>query len=118
MDWLRSSAARTPDHPALACGPDVITYGALNDAADGVAADLAAAGVVPGDRVALWGESTPATAAALWGLPRAGAVAVVLSPRLLPAQATSLAADAGVRAAWGRGPGLDLPRARRRRRAP
>lgn len=118
MDWLRSSAARAPDYPALACGPGTITYGALDAAADGVAADLAAAGVVPGDRVALWGESTPATVAALWGLPRAGAVAVVLSPRLLPAQAMRLAADAGVRAAWGRGPGLDLPRARRRRRLP
>ena len=118
MDWLRTSALRFPARPALACGGETVAYAALDAGADAVAADLAASGVVPGDRVALWGESNPATVAALWGLPRAGATAVLLSPRLLPAQAKRLAEATGVRAAWGRGPGLDLPRARRGGRVP
>ncbi len=118
MDWLRTSALLFPERPALACGGETVAYAALDVGADAVAADLAASGVVPGDRVALWGESTPATVAALWGLPRAGATAVLLSPRLLPAQAKRLAEATGVRAAWGRGPGLDLPRARRGGRVP
>jgi len=118
MDWLRSSASRYPHDPALAWGEEAVTYAALDAAADAVAADLAASGVAPGDRVALWGESTPAAVAALWGIPRAGAATVVLSPRLLPAQARARAEAAGVRAFWGRGPGLDPPRPRRRRREP
>jgi len=118
MDWLRSSASRSPEDPALTWGEEAVSYRSLDAAADAVAADLAASGVVPGDRVGLWGESTPAAVAALWGIPRAGAVAVVLSPRLLPAQARARAAATGVRALWGRGPGLDPPRARRRRREP
>ncbi|MBM3694649.1 MAG: acyl--CoA ligase [Actinobacteria bacterium] len=118
MDWLRSSAGRFPQGPALACGEEAATYATLDAAADAVAADLAASGVVPGDRVGLWGEGTPGTVAALWGIPRAGAVPVVLSPRWLPGQARRLAEAAGVRAVWGRGPGLDLPRSRRRHREP
>ena len=118
MDWLRSSASRSPDAPALIGGGEAIAYAALDAAADAVAADLGATGIAPGDRVALWGEGTPATVAALWGIPRAGAVAVVLSPRLRPAEAMRRVEAAGVRAAWGRGPGLDLPRGRRRRRVP
>jgi O-succinylbenzoic acid--CoA ligase len=110
MDWLRSFTAVAPDEPALACGDRVISYGDLDTSADEVAATLAASGVVPGDRVALWGEGTPATVAAVWGIPRAGAVPVLLGPRLLPAEAMRLTRAAGVRALWGRGPDLDLPR--------
>ncbi|MBN2113487.1 MAG: AMP-binding protein [Acidimicrobiia bacterium] len=118
MDWLHTSASCFPNDPALSWGGEVVTYAALQAAADGVAADLAASGVAPGDRVALWGEGTPAAVAALWGIPRAGAVAVLLSPRLPPTTVMQLAEATGVRAVWGRGPGLDLPRSRRRYRLP
>jgi len=118
MDWLHTSASRFPDDPALSWGGEVVTYAALQTAADAVAADLAASGVAPGDRVALWGEGAPATVAALWGIPRAGAVAVVLSPRLPPATARQMTEATGVRAVWGRGPGLESPRSRRRHRLP
>ncbi len=118
MDWLRTSASLFPGRPALECGGEAVPYAALDAGADAVAADLAASGVAPGDRVALWGESTPAAVAALWGIPRAGATAVLLSPRLLPAQAKRLAEATGVRAAWGRGPGLALPRRRPAGRVP
>jgi len=120
MDWLRSSARRFPGRPALVCGEATITYADLDAAADGVAARLAAAGVAPGDRVAFWGEGTPSAVAALWGIPRAGAVALPLGTRLLPAEAMALTRATGVRALWGPGPDLGLPRpgARERGRVP
>jgi o-succinylbenzoate---CoA ligase len=113
MDWLRTSASSFPDRPALEWGGASLAYAALDAGADAVAADLTASGVGPGDRVALWGESTPATVSALWGIPRAGAAAVLLGTGLLPAEAQRLAEATGVRAAWGRGPDLELPRRRR-----
>jgi O-succinylbenzoic acid--CoA ligase len=86
-----------------------VSYAALDTAAGEVASRLAASGVSPGDRVALRADGTAGTVATLWGVPRAGAAAVVLSPRLPPAQAAARAQAAGVRAVWGRGPGFDLP---------
>lgn len=110
MDWLRSSARRLPDVPALECGGRAVAYADLDAAADAVAAALAAGGVVPGDRVAFWGEGTPAAVAAVWGIPRAGAMAVPLGTRLLPAEAMALTRALGVRVLWGPGPDLDLAR--------
>ncbi len=110
MDWLRSSARRFPGLPALVWGEQVVPYAALDSAADAVAAALAAAGVGPDDRVAFWGESTPSAVAAVWGIPRAGAVALPLSTGLPPAGAMALTRELGVRALWGPGPDLDLPR--------
>ena len=110
MDWLRSSARRDPGLPALVQGGRSVTCAELDAAADAAAASLAAGGVAPGDRVAFWGEGTPAAAAAVWAIPRAGAVAVPLGLRLPPAEAMSLTRALGVRVLWGPGPGLELPR--------
>jgi O-succinylbenzoic acid--CoA ligase len=110
MDWLRSSARRFPGLPALVCGDRVTSYAELEAAADDVAATLAAVGVGGGDRVAFWAEGTPAAVAAVWGIPRAGAAAVPLGTRLLPIEAMALTRAVGVRALWGPGPDLDLPR--------
>lgn len=118
MDWLRSSARRFPTAPALVCGERAAAYADLDAAADAVAAALAAAGAVPGDKVAFWGEGTPAAVAAVWGIPRAGAVAVPLGTRLLPGEAMALTREVGVRVLWGPGPDLDLPRPARVREGP
>ncbi len=48
---LRRTAARYPDDPAVDSGADVLTYGEMLEAADGVRAELNRAGVGPGDRV-------------------------------------------------------------------
>src|SRR4030042_1917813 len=110
MDWLRSTAQRLPGAPALVGGGRVLSYAALDAAADAAAAALAAGGVVPGDRVAFWGEGTAAAVAAVWGIPRAGAVAMPLGTRLAPAEAMALTRALGGRVLWGPGPNLRLPR--------
>lgn len=110
MDWLRSSARRDPGAAALVQGDQLVSYAELDAAADEAAAALVAGGVVAGDRVAFWVEGTPAAVAAVWGIPRAGGVALPLGTRLPPAEAMALTRELGVRALWGPGPGLHLPR--------
>jgi O-succinylbenzoic acid--CoA ligase len=110
MDWLRSSAQRLPDAPALICGDEVISYAALDAVAQAVASALTRAGVAAGERVALWARGTAGTAAAIWGIPRAGAVPVLLGTRLTSAEAAAMARASQARAQWGPGPGLGLPR--------
>jgi amino acid adenylation domain-containing protein len=53
VDVVRRSARQHPDAPAIRSGGTVVTYAELVDAAASLAGDLAAAGVVAGDRVAV-----------------------------------------------------------------
>lgn len=97
MDWLRRAARERPNAPAVITPERVITYAELDRAADVVAtivsnADLAA--------VAFWGERDPATVAAVWGIPRAGATAVPVDPAWPAADAMRLTREAGARGLW------------------
>jgi acyl-CoA synthetase (AMP-forming)/AMP-acid ligase II len=56
---LKETAQRTPDRPALFFGPRYWTYAQIDDATARMAASLAASGVQPGDRVALFLPKCP-----------------------------------------------------------
>lgn len=99
MDWLANSAARHPDTPALIAGERSFSYGELDRAADAVAGIVAGSGLA-GSAVAFWGVRDPSTVAAIWGIPRAGATAVPIDPRLPPSEAMRLTRDAGVTGLW------------------
>jgi len=71
---VRDHAARAPDHPAVRDRARRLTYRELRDAADRLAADLAARGVRPGQRVAVWLPSRVESAIALVACSRAGFV--------------------------------------------
>lgn len=111
VDWLRSAAERSPDAPALVAGEAVVSYVDLDRAADAVASALGGTGTSKGARVAVWGTTEPRTVAALWGIPRAGCVAVPLTPGLPPIRASRTVAAMGVAAVWDR-PDDDLGPAR------
>jgi len=102
VDWLRAAAERNPDAPALVVGDEAVSYAALDEAATAVAAALTGSGAAPGTRVALWGTREPRTVAALWGIPRAGCVAVPLSPGLPAARAVRVTEAAGAAVLWER----------------
>ena len=51
VDILRRTAADHPDEPAVDNGAQVLTYEEFIEAAEEVAAELAAAGIGPGDKV-------------------------------------------------------------------
>ncbi|MBX3712391.1 MAG: amino acid adenylation domain-containing protein [Lysobacter sp.] len=52
-DGLKVAAAVAPEHTAVACGDEALTYGELAAAAGSLAKALCAHGVRPGDRVAI-----------------------------------------------------------------
>ena len=78
---LRDTVARHGARDALIDGARRFTFAELDKIADGVAAGLAARGVVPGDRVALLLNNKAEFAFVLFGALRAGCVVVPLNTR-------------------------------------
>src|SRR6478736_3292961 len=76
---LSESARRTPDHPVAVFDGGQLTYRQLDQASDRVAANLVAAGIEPGDRVALQLPNIPQFLIPCFGILKAGAVVVPLN---------------------------------------
>ncbi|PKP82852.1 MAG: AMP-dependent synthetase [Alphaproteobacteria bacterium HGW-Alphaproteobacteria-2] len=97
-EWLARRAAASPDRPALLLGTDCVAdYAALHARASGLGAALAARGVEPGDRVAIFMKNCPEYLVALFGIWQAGAAAVPVNAKLHPKEAAFILADAGAR---------------------
>lgn len=79
-DYLRRRAAGAPDKPALIFYGTVITYAELNDLSDRCAALLHGYGVKPGDRVAVFLQSSPQFVVAFYGILKLGCVHVPVNP--------------------------------------
>jgi acyl-CoA synthetase len=73
-DLVRGWAERAPDRIAVRSANGDITYEALLGLVDAFAADLDAAGLIPGQRVAVWLPSRPETIVALLACSRNGYV--------------------------------------------
>jgi long-chain acyl-CoA synthetase len=73
---LAESARRRPEHPAIVCGDERVTYAELWAQARGYAAALAELGVRPGDRVALMAGNVPDFPRAYYAILSLGAVVV------------------------------------------
>lgn len=80
--FLRRTARRFPDRPALEYKGRIWSYQELDQAVDRTARRLLSWGVEPGDRVGLWCEGEPNTVFLLYALPRIGAVAALLNTSL------------------------------------
>jgi amino acid adenylation domain-containing protein len=79
-ELFRQRAARHPGRPAV-LGPGVTwSYGELDEASDRLAACLQAAGVRPGDRVAIYAHRSPPLVPAVLGALKAGGAFVMLDP--------------------------------------
>ncbi len=78
---LVETVARAKDEePAVTFGDAQVTYGELNRLANGVARELAAAKVGPGDTVGVLADRSPRMVAALLGVLKTGAAYVPLDP--------------------------------------
>ncbi|MET0374189.1 MAG: class I adenylate-forming enzyme family protein [Rhizorhabdus sp.] len=85
LDGYFAAAARTfGDRPLIVIDERTMTYNEVDRAATGIAHMLAARGVAPGDRVAMLMGNYPITVALLFGIWRAGAVAVPLNTLYRP----------------------------------
>ncbi len=80
--FLEESARRLPDKTALVCGKDRLAYRELNEQADGLACFLTIAGVKRQDRVAIWLDNSAAAVVSIFGILKADAIFLVLSPTM------------------------------------
>ncbi len=81
-----AAARRHPERPAVVDPEGSWTYGELAGAAGRLAAHLRAAGVAPGDRVAIWAHRSAPVAWAVLGTLAAGGAFVMLDPAYPPAR--------------------------------
>ncbi len=87
---LASAAARFGAQVAVVDGGVQLTYDELLDKAGTFGAALAASGVVPGDRVAIWAPNSARWIVAMLGLSQAGAVLVPVNTRFKGVEAADI----------------------------
>lgn len=92
---LEESARRFPGKTALVCGERRFTYAEIEASAARFARRLAELGVKRQDRVAIFLENSPEAVIALYGILKARAVFVMLSPTLKPKKLGYILRDAG-----------------------
>jgi acyl-CoA synthetase (AMP-forming)/AMP-acid ligase II len=98
---LYQRAAATPDGAAIGGDDGVLTFADLRDHSEQVARSLIAAGVRPGDRVALWAPNQRRWVAASFGVYMCGAALVPLNTRFKSAEAAYVVRASGARALLG-----------------
>ena len=88
QSYLDDAAARYPHRKAVVFQNYSLTYRELKDKAETFAAALRVRGVQDGDRVALMLPNIPQTIIAIWGVLKAGAVAVMTNPLYMEKELT------------------------------
>ena len=96
-ELMTRSAACRPDHPAVVCRDEVLTYGQLEARSGRLARVLADAGVGAGDRVAILMNKSVDCLTAIYGIMKAGAAYVPLDPTSPPRRQAFVLNDCGVR---------------------
>jgi len=94
---IDETAARTPDHDAIRCMGDGLTYAELADQSDRLAHVLIEQGVRRGDRVGLYLDKGLRAAVAIYGILKAGAAYVPLDPAAPVARLGFILRDCGIR---------------------
>ncbi len=92
---LTSARRANGDRVAVSCGTDHLDYTGLHDGAHRLAAVLAQAGVVRGDRVAVLADRGPAWLTAVHGVLAVGAADVPIDPTLPAQRCAAMLADCG-----------------------
>ncbi len=92
-EQLREVAERLPDRPAILYYGRTYSYRELWEASGRFADRLRADGVVPGDRVAIYLPNCPLYPIAFYGILRAGAIVVQISPLYLGDDLVALLRD-------------------------
>ncbi|HEX5084319.1 MAG TPA: amino acid adenylation domain-containing protein [Blastocatellia bacterium] len=94
---FEARAERTPDHVAVICGPDRISYRQLNDRADRLALRLRRLGVKPEVRVAILAERSIELVVGLLGILKAGGAYVPLDPTYPAERLRAMVEDSAAR---------------------
>jgi long-chain acyl-CoA synthetase len=96
-DIVRAHAAATPDALAYALGDGRLTFADLDERSNRVAQGLRAAGVGPGDRVAILDKNCLEYFEVLFGAAKLNAVLVAVNWRLAPPEAAFIVNDAAAK---------------------
>ena len=78
--FLEEAARRLPDNPALVFQGREVSYRELNEAADAIAAALAANGFKKGDRAVLYMPNLPQFVILYYGILKAGGIVIATNP--------------------------------------
>ncbi|MBW2072888.1 MAG: AMP-binding protein, partial [Deltaproteobacteria bacterium] len=81
-EYLRMSADNAPDKVAVVCSGERLTYREIDEKSERFASFLVGAGVRPDDRVALLLDTSVEAIVCLFGILKAGAIFLMLSPSL------------------------------------
>lgn len=98
LHQLLDNPACSDDRVALVSSEASLDYGALRRQVAALAESLGAAGVSPGDRVAILLPKSFAECVAIFAISRAGATFVPIHPSLRPRQVRHIVEDCGARA--------------------
>ena len=96
-DLIHGYALERPSHPALIHDEHVLTYGALDQLMDRVAASLQRDGVQSGDVISICGTSCVEYGAIFLGALRAGVAVAPLAPSSTPEGLATMLADCGAK---------------------
>jgi long-chain acyl-CoA synthetase len=96
--FLERSAERFPAKTALVCGEKRWTYEEIDRASGDLASSLAALGIQPGDRVALFLDNSYESVVSIFGILKAGAVFMVLNPTMRAGKLNFILGHSGARA--------------------
>src|ERR1700751_5874163 len=94
---LQRQAERHGQRPLVSIGPMTLTYAAASEAAAGPAAALAAAGIKPGDRVAIMCGNRAELLLTILGCAWLGAIAVPINVASRGAQLEHILSNCGAR---------------------
>ncbi|MGP3991749.1 non-ribosomal peptide synthetase [Streptomyces sp. 3N207] len=97
LDGFAEWVARTPEAPAVVCGPQSLSYRRLDRAAEQLGRRLRAAGAGPETLVAVALRRSAAQSVAVLGVLKAGAACLPVDPDQPPDRTRAQLADAGVR---------------------
>lgn len=96
VSQLKATVSRYPHHTAIHCGSRTVDFSTFDQLSDRVAGHLQSAGILAGERVALYGVNSDAFAIAYFGIVKAGAVVVPINLMLKPNEITYILDDAQV----------------------
>lgn len=91
------AAERDPEHVAMRCRQDSLTYGSLYERSVSLAATLSGLGVQKGDRVGILMNKSVEIAVSIYGVMAAGAVYVPLDPTAPTSRIAYMIKDCGIR---------------------
>jgi amino acid adenylation domain-containing protein len=92
---LWRTADAEPQRIAIASRSETVDYGSLRQRAEGYAALLLDAGVLPGDRVAIFMDRGAEAAAAFFGVTAVGGISIMVNETLRPRQVEHILVHAG-----------------------